>query len=103
MRRLAFALTWVIFAVIHFNELQASSPTAAPVYVPSYAPTYIPTPVVSLTPDADPIAKHQLVVVPATGNQVIHLSFYDATTTKVRKITQLRFHSMFDVFIVYHS
>lgn len=60
-----------------------SGPTVSPTTaVPTYfSPTPIPTPfrVVDLT--EDPIAQHQLVVVPASGNAVIRLKYYDPATS----------------------
>lgn len=57
------------------------APTFRPTFTPSYSPTPIPTPVTTLLPQQSPIAPHQLIVVPATGNSLIQLKFYDPTTT----------------------
>lgn len=51
--------------------------------VPTYSPTAVPTPVVIVSQASEPIAKHQLVVVPASGNALIQLTFYDTSTTLV--------------------
>ncbi len=52
--------------------------------VPTFSPTPIPSYVQELPMGGDPIAKHQLVVVPPGGSQVIQLTFYDPATTRVR-------------------
>lgn len=50
--------------------------------VPTFSPTPIPSYVQELPMGGDPIAKHQLVVVPPGGSQVIQLTFYDPATTR---------------------
>ncbi len=57
------------------------SPSSTP--APSFSPTPIPTPVIVLQHQQLPIAPHQLIVVPPTGNALIQLKFYDPTTTLV--------------------
>ena len=63
--------------------IAVAAPTLSPTAGPSFAPTPIPASVTQLPLSADPIAKHQLVVVPAGGNHVIQLTFYDPATTRV--------------------
>lgn len=62
--------------------IAVAAPTLSPTVGPSFAPTPIPASVTQLPLSADPIAKHQLVVVPAGGNHVIQLTFYDPATTR---------------------
>jgi hypothetical protein len=66
------------------------SPTATPTFAPSALPTmllnpqgiYVTQPISTLNVQI-PIAEHQLVVVPPSGNALISLKFYDAVTTDV--------------------
>lgn len=73
-----------VFFVVQIWSLTVQAVTPSPSVGPSFAPTPIPATVQQLPLSADPIAKHQLVVVPPGGDKVIQLTFFDPATTKVR-------------------
>lgn len=70
----SWAIYFVVLANIWNVMIQGS---------PTFAPTAIPASVQELAIGADPIAKHQLVVLQPGGSEVIQLSFFDPATTKV--------------------